>query len=154
MKPAPAPNGWKMATLPSGAASFSYPSGWRRIETDPGTVSAALLGPKHVIRGYLNATPQSGAETLSNWSRFRPAHNREEGERRVVRESSAAGVQFRSGRGSCVIDSYATRTARYREIACIVRGARGTTVIVAAAPTHDWSRLAPTLRRSVESFST
>jgi len=153
LRPAAAPADWTVGRLPSGAASFAYPAGWRSIRTDPGTFSAALLGPHHRIRGYLNATPQSGAETLDNWSTFRAAHNREEGDRDVVRESAASGLRFPSGTGSCVTDRYATTTnAHYREIACIVRGARGTSVIVAAAPPSDWSRLAPQLRRSVASF--
>ncbi len=44
--------------------------------------------------------------------------------------------------------------ARYREIACIVRGARATTAAVAAARPADWTRLAPQLERAVASFST
>jgi hypothetical protein len=154
LHPAAAPAGWTVATLPSGKASLAYPPGWRTIRTDPGTVSAALLGPHGRIRGYLNATPQSGAETLANWARFRPAHNHEEGDRDVVSEASAGRLRFRSGRGTCVIDHYATVSARYREIACIVRGSRATTVVVAASLPQDWARLQPQLRRAVASFQT
>jgi hypothetical protein len=53
-----------------------------------------------------------------------------------------------------VVDHYATVSARYKEIACIVRGARGTTVVVAAAQPQDWGRLAPQLQRAVASFAT
>jgi hypothetical protein len=151
---APAPAGWKVARLPSGAAALAYPPGWRSIRTDPGTVSAALLGSDHRIRGYLNATPRSGAETLANWRRFRPAHNHEEGDRGVVTDAAATDVRFRTGTGSCVADHYATVSARYREIACIVRGSHATTVVVAAARPQDWTRLGPSLRRSIASFST
>ena len=154
LRPAQAPAGWKVARLPSGAAALAYPPGWRLIATDPGTVSAALLGPHGRIRGYLNATPQSGAETLANWTRFRPGHNREEGDRSVVTEAATTHVPVRSGTASCVVDHYATVSARYREIACIVRGARATTVVVAAARPQDWARLEPALRRSVASFTT
>ena len=154
LRPAPPPPSWKVARLPSGAAALAYPPGWRLIRTDPGTVSAALLGPHRRIRGYLNATPRSGAETLANWGRFRPAHNREEGDRSVVTELAATRLRFRAGTGSCVVDHYATVSARYREIACIVRGSRATTVVVAAALPRDWVRLEPALRRSVASFST
>ncbi len=155
LRPAAVPTGWSVGRLPSRTAQLAYPPGWRAIVTDPGTFSAALLGPHERIRGYLNATPRSGAETLANWARFRVAHNREEGDRAVVQESSATGLQFRSGTGSCVVDRYRTVTsARYREIACIVRGARATTVVVAAAPPRDWARLAPQLRAAVESFAT
>ena len=154
LQPTAAPIDWKTGRLPSHIAELAYPPGWRAIRTDPGTFSAALFGPHARIRGYLNVTPQSGAETLSNWSRFRPAHNSEEGDRAVVREASASGLRFRSGTGSCVIDRYATTTgARYREIACIVRGLRGTAVVVAAAEPAVWTQLAPQIRRAVASFS-
>jgi hypothetical protein len=155
LRPEVAPGGWQVGRIPSHAAAFAYPPGWRAIVTDPGTFSAALTDAHHHIRGYLNATPRSGGETLANWHRFRVAHNREEGDRRVVRESSASRLRFRSGVGSCVTDRYVTTSsARYREIACIVRGARATTVIVGAAPPRDWARLAPQLRRSIASFTT
>jgi hypothetical protein len=154
LRPAPPPSGWTVARLPSGTADLAYPPGWRAIPTDPGTVSAALLTPDGRIRGYLNATPQSGAETLANWSRFRPAHNHEEGDRSVVTDAAATRLRFRAGTGSCVVDHYATVLARYQEIACLVRGSRATTVVVAAARPQDWGHLAPALRRSVASFST
>ena len=155
LRPAAVPADWKIGRLPSRTADLAYPPGWRSTRTDPGTFSAALLGAHDRIRGYLNATPRSGAETLANWSSFRPAHNGEEGDRNVLSEASASGLRFRSGTGSCVIDRYATTTdARYREIACIVRGARGTTVVVAAARRADWPQLAPQLERAVASFST
>jgi hypothetical protein len=154
LQPAAAPTGWKIAQLPSHTAQLAYPPRWRAIRTDPGTFSAALLGPHQRIRGYLNATPQSGAETLANWASFRPAHNHEEGDRDVVRDASATALRFRSGTGSCVIDHYATASARYKEIACVVRGTRATTVVVAAARPADWQRLAPQLQRAVASFST
>ena len=154
LHPAPPPAGWKIARLPSRAADLAYPPAWRLIHTDPGTVSVALLGSHRRIRGYLNATPESGAETLANWSHFRPAHNHEEGDRGVVTEAAATRLRFRAGTGSCVVDHYATVSARYREIACIVHGSRATTVVVAAAQPHDWAQLAPALRRSIASFST
>jgi hypothetical protein len=155
LRPAAAPADWKIGRLPSGTAAVGYPPGWHSIRTDPGTFAAALFGAHDRIRGYLNATPRSGAETLANWNSFRPAHNGEEGDRMVISEASASGLRFRSGTGSCVIDRYATTTdARYREIACIVRGARGTAVVVAAARPADWTQLAPQLERAVASFST
>jgi hypothetical protein len=154
LRTAQSPPAWHVARLPSGAAALAYPPGWRTIRTDPGTVSVALLGRDGRIRGYLNATPQSGAETLANWTRFRPDHNRDEGDRAVVTDAAAARLRFRTGTGSCVVDHYATASARYREIACLVRGTRATTVIVAAALPRDWAALAPALRRSVASFRT
>jgi hypothetical protein len=122
------------------------------IKTDPGTVSAALLAGGGRINAYLNATPKSGAETLMNWSQFRPQHNREEGDQHVRLLAATTNVSFHSGRGSCVIDSYTTSKAAYREIACLVSGARSSAVVVAAAPTILWSQQAATLERAVSSF--
>jgi hypothetical protein len=154
LKASAPPPGWKIARLPSGKAAMAYPPGWRAIKTDPGTVSAALMGPHGRIRGYLNATPKGGAETLANWASFRPAHNHEEGDRAVVRLASGTGLHFANGTGSCVMDRYKTISDRYREIACIVRGANATTVVVGAAEPSAWASLAPDLQRAVASFST
>jgi hypothetical protein len=154
LRPATPPAGWAQARLPSGRASLAYPPGWRSIQSDPGTVSAALLGTHGRIRGYLNATPRQGGETLANWARFRPAHNHEEGDMGVARDASARGLRFRTGSGSCVIDHYATVSAHYREIACLVRGSRTSTVVVGAARPGDWNRLRPALERAISSFST
>lgn len=154
LSPSAPPAGWARATLASGRATLSYPAGWQSIHSDPGTVSAALLGAHGKIRGYLNATPQQGKETLANWARFRPAHNADEGDTNVVTEAAARGLRFRTGGGTCVIDRYATTSARYREIACLVHGSRASTVVVGAALPQDWQRLAPQLERAISSFAT
>jgi hypothetical protein len=148
------PHGWHDVATPSGA-TIAYPPGWHRIETDPGTASVAPAGPRGSFAGYLNATPQSGTETLANWSRFRVDHVADEGAHDVRLTTAATGLRFRSGRGSCVIDSYSTTRTRFREIACIVTGSRGTTsVVVAAAPVAGWAQQAPLLERAVASFTT
>ena len=78
------------------------------------------------ILGYLNVTPQQGEETLDDWSSFRPAHNREEGDTDLVPLASATALRFRGGVGSCVKDRYATESEHhYVELACIVRGQGG-----------------------------
>jgi hypothetical protein len=69
---------------------------------------------------------------------------------RVV--ASANDLSFRSGRGSCVIDSYTTSKAAYREIACLVAGPSSSAVVVAAAPTSLWGDHSATLERAVSSF--
>jgi hypothetical protein len=153
LHPSPPPHDWRLARLPVGVPTLAYPPGWQAIQSDAGSVSVALFKNGRT-RGYLNATPQSGPETLANWTRFRPAHNREEGDRNVVSIAATSGLRFRSGIGSCVIDHYATVSAQYREIACIVRGARSTTVIVGASRSQDWARLASQLERSIASFAT
>ena len=151
LHPASPPAGWRVARSSGGA--LAYPPGWRPITTDPGTASVALLGGGDRIDGYLNATPKQGAETLANWSRFRPEHNLDEGDTRSVHLiASASQLSFRSGRGSCVIDEYTTSKATYREIACLVSGPRSTAVVVAAAPIELWDQQAATLERAVSSF--
>ena len=150
LHPASPPAGWNVARSLGGA--LAYPPGWRPITTDPGTASVALLGSGDRIDGYLNATPKQGAETLANWSRFRPEHNLDEGDRSVHVVASASHLSFRSGPGSCVIDDYTTSKATYREIACLVSGPGSSAVVVAAAPIGLWEQQAATLERAVSSF--
>jgi hypothetical protein len=150
LRPASPPTGWKVARSRGGA--LAYPPGWRMIVKDPGSAAVALLGRRDRIHAYLDATPKQGAETLANWSRFRPEHNRREGDRGVRLIASATDLSFRSGRGSCVIDHYTTSKATYREIACLVSGPRASAVVVAAAPSALWDHQAATLERAVSSF--
>jgi hypothetical protein len=149
LRSAPPPPGWNIARSTAGA--MAYPPGWTAIKTDPGTASVALLGSGGAIDAFLNATPRQGKETLANWSHFRPAHNKSEGNQDVRLIASSTNLKFRSGRGSCVIDDYTTSRARYREIACLVAGPTSSAVIVAAAPTALWDQQAVTLERAVSS---
>jgi hypothetical protein len=151
LAPSTPPAGWKVARTPAGAV-LAYPPGWRSIVTDPGSASVALVGKGGLIEGYLNATPKGGPETLANWTRFRPQHNRQEGDRRVRLLAGTSSASFRSGHGSCVIDSYLTSRAAYREIACLVSGPTSSAVVVAAAPSALWDERAATLQRAVSSF--
>ena len=151
LRPAPPPTAWKLPRIPHGS-TLAYPPGWRPIKTDPGTATVALLGGGERIEGYLNATPKQGSETLANWSRFRDDHNAGEGSRDVRLVASARNLSFRSGRGSCGIDSYTTSKAHYREIACLVSGPNSSAVVVAAAPAELWHDQAATLHRAVASF--
>ncbi len=155
LHPGQPPRGWKLARLPSGAATFAYPGTWRPIRTDPGTASVALIGHAGNLRGYLNATPRQGSETLANWPSFRIQHLRDEESSKDVRLiASAHGLGFHSGRGSCVIDSYRTSRTRYREIACLVAGTRTGSVIVGAAPAKTWAQQAETIERAIASLRT
>jgi len=151
LRPAPPPTGWKVARIPGGS-TLAYPPGWKPIKTDPGTATVALLGGGKRIDGYLNATPKQGSETPANWRSFRVDHNRGEGSRNVRLAASADDLRFRSGRGSCVVDSYTTSKAAYREIACLVAGPSSSAVVVAAAPVELWHDQAATLQRAVSSF--
>lgn len=150
----PPPSGWRSAQIPSGA-KLSYPASWQREDGDPGTATVALLTSKGAFLGYLNITPQQGAEKLTGWAAFRIHHDSEEGDRHLKQLAAATGLQFRTGHGSCVEDSYSTEVKKqYIEIACIVAGKKATTVIVGAAPPSAWSREAPVLKRAIEAFET
>jgi len=151
LRPGPPPADWNVARI-KGGATLSYPPGWRPLKTDPGTATAGLLRGGDEIVGYLNATPRQGQERLENWGSFRPDHNRDEGDRSVGPIASSTGLRFRGGHGSCVIDDYTTSKATYREIACLVSGARSSAVVVAAAPISGWRQQAATLRRAVSAF--
>jgi len=105
--------------------------------------------------GYLNLTPRQSSESLSDWASFRVAHNLAEGDRDVKRDAVAYGVRFRTGTGTCVRDSYTTSSgARFIEIACLVRGARATSVIVGAAPPRAWTPTSPVLYRAISALIT
>jgi hypothetical protein len=151
LRPASPPVGWHIARTPDGAA-LAYPPGWTAIKTDPGTASVALRGDRGRIDGYLNVTPKQGAETLANWSRFRPQKNRAEGARNVRLVAAIGDAPFRSARGSCVIDTYTTSLTTYQEIACLVSGHGASEVVVAAAPTLLWQERSAVLERAVSSF--
>ena len=155
LRPSPPPGGWQQSRLPDGAASLAYPAGWRAIRSDPGTVTAALRAGDGEIRGYLNATPQQGQETLAAWSTFRVEHNRDEGDVNVEPVASATSLRFRHAHGSCVIDTYTSSSGHpYREIACIVAGRSATTVIVGAAPPEQWQGQGPAIEHAISSFLT
>jgi hypothetical protein len=151
LQPASRPVGWHVARTPGGAA-LAYPPGWSVIKTDPGTASVALRGSDGRIDGYLNVTPKQGAETLANWSRFRPRKNRAEGARNVRLLAATSAARLPSARGSCVIDTYTTSLTTYEEIACLVAGSSSSYVVVAAAPTRLWRERSAVLDRAVSSF--
>jgi hypothetical protein len=154
LSPAAPPAGWHVVAIPSGA-TLPYPASWHLAHGDKGTATAVLLSAGGKYLGFLNLTPRQGKETLAGWSKFRTAHNADEGDRHVKTLATGTGLRFRSGGGACVRDSYATVTgAHFIEIACLVDGAKSKTVIVGAAPPDQWNRIAPSLERSISSFTT
>jgi len=152
LRPAAGPAGWLTAQLPSRNASIAYPPSWRTFQTDPGTISVAPAAGGPLV-GYLNLTPRQGGETAANFSGFRLAHNREEGDRAVRRLASSVGLRFQGGHGSCVADAYLSRVKAnpYREVACFVQGSRASTVVVGAAPPAQWPRQGPIIERAISS---
>jgi hypothetical protein len=151
--PAPAPPTWSHETAPSGA-TLSYPAPFAPVTGDPGSVSAAVRSGGR-FRAYLNVTPRQGDERAHGFAAFRAHLLGAEHDRSVHREAAAEGLAFRGGTGSCVLDDYVTRIGhhQYREVACLVTGPRGASVVVAAATTREWDRFRPLLRQAVASFT-
>jgi hypothetical protein len=154
LRPQPAPGSWHVARLPSGA-EMAYPPGWRQIKGDAGTATAALRSAGGRYLGYLNATPRQGEETLATWRTFRISHNHAEGDRSVVRLAYAGGLRFLDGHGNCVKDAYISGTGvHYIEIACLVFGAKASTVIVGAGPPSAWAQVSGSIERAIAGFRT
>jgi hypothetical protein len=155
LRAARTPNSWRVLRVPGSPAALSYPGSWRRTQSDAGTVTATLKSGDGEIVGYLNATPQQGDETLANWKRFRPGHNAGEGDREIRLLGAANDLRFRRGTGSCVIEDYTTSSGnRYREISCLVRGRRASSVVVGAAPPAQWPSQRAAIERAISSFTT
>ncbi len=152
--PAPAPAGWRSATLPGGDGMLAYPPTMTRVRSDAVAVSAARLGPGGRYLLYLNATPREGDEDLRNWPQFRLRLLRSDDASAAHEIAPARNVRFRGGTGSCVLDSYVSKIGahHYTELACLVRGKAGASVVVAAAPAARWARSAPLLERAVAAY--
>ena len=150
----PPPAGWQSLELPDATAVLSIPPDATPAPGDPGSVSATVTGPDGELRIYLNATPQQGEESQSNWPEFRLAHLTGENAASADRVSYRAGMPFRGGIGSCVEDTYVTRIGahRYREIACLVAGSRGGSVVVAATPAASWDLYSLVLEQAVNAY--
>jgi hypothetical protein len=154
LEPLPVPEHWTSATIRSGAATLYYPSSWRQIPGDSGTVTAALRDRAGLYAGYLNVTPRQGREQLIGWAAFRTRRNAEEGDRQVQELAAAEGIGFTNARGSCVVDQYLSRVGahRYRELACLVAGRAHTSVFVGAALVSDWRTLGSVVVRAAASL--
>ncbi len=150
----PAPAGWKTMELSDGTAVLSIPPDATPVQSDPGSVSAGITAPNGDLLVYLNATPRQGEESPAGWPHFRLDHLTGENAASVVRMSDRAGMVFGGGTGSCVADSYVTRIGahHYREIACLVAGTRGSSVLVVAANTESWDLYSPVLEQAVDSY--
>jgi hypothetical protein len=151
---APAPAGWKSMELPDGTGVLSVPPDASPAESDVGSVSAAITSSTGELRLYLNATPGEGSETLENWSTFRLDHLAEENSSSPTRITDRTSMAFRGGTGSCVEDSYVTHVGnnRYREIACLIGGSKGTSVLIVAAPADSWQLYRPVLEQAVNAY--
>ena len=153
--PASAPAGWQRLTLPNGTAVLYFPPSMRRVSGDRDAVSVARLGPDGKFLLYLNATPRQGEETLRNWSSYRLRVLTGDDASRATLDGAAVNQRFRGGTGSCVVDNYVTRVDahRYTELACLVQGRSGASVIVAAAPTALWPTARALLAQAVSAYT-
>jgi hypothetical protein len=151
--PAESPLGWPRLTTGSGEAVLTYPPSFKRVRSDPGTVSVAAGTAPYVYKGYLNLTPRQGPEQLHGFAAFRIGRLGDE-DTSVHEIGAAENVAFAGAIGSCVNDDYRTRIGdnHYEEIACLVAGPHSQYVIVAAALFADWAQLAPELRMALASF--
>ena len=149
------PKTWTSATIASGGATLSYPSNWKPIPGDRGTVTAALRDSRGLYRGYLNVTPRQGAEQLAGWAAFRTKRNAQEGDRRTRVVAAAENLRVGGVRGSCVVDDYLSRVGShpYRELACIFTGSRYTNVFVGATLVPDWPTLGRVVERAASAFT-
>jgi hypothetical protein len=152
--PGPAPGAWQRASLTGQLATLSYPGSLRPEHGDAGTVTVGSTARSGQVLVYLNVTPRQGDETLANWTGFRLEHLREDGQYQVHLDGVSPALRFRGGPGRCVIDSYTTRfhNNHYDEIACIVRGAHATSVLVAATSAAAWQASHGLLEKVVSSY--
>ncbi|WP_125615661.1 hypothetical protein [Specibacter cremeus] len=152
---APAPAGWKTAALSDGTGVLSYPPDAVPLQTDPGTATVGTRDTGGRIALYLNTTPRQGTESLASWTHSRLAHLLEDTAATATLSAAATGLAFRGGTGSCVIDDYVTKIGahHYREMACLVAGDHGSSVLVAAAPAADWTRYRDVLERAVDAYT-
>ena len=153
-KAAAAPAGWKTMELPDGTGVLAVPPDATPAESDPGSVSATVSSSTGELRIYLNATPRQGSESLDNWNTFRLDHLADENSSSPSKIAERTGLAFRGGTGSCVEDSYVTHVGnnRYREIACLVAGSKGSSVLIVAAPTDLWPLYGPVLEQAVNAY--
>jgi hypothetical protein len=148
------PGTWRHLLLPSGLGMLSLPPGFRVVAGDPGTASAALLGPRGTYLGYLNATPREGDERLTGWAGFRLAHLRQEDDIEVHQDAEVASVRSGRTRRSCVVDDYITKVGHhpYHEVACLVVAGPVASVVVAATPSGDPAHVWRQLERAVAAY--
>jgi hypothetical protein len=149
------PGSWLQASLAGRSGVLSYPGMLRPMHGDPGTVTFGLNTRAGAVLVYLNVTPRQGDETLQNWPRFRVGHLAEEGQRAVRVDATSAMLPFQGGQGRCVVDDYTSRVHnnRYREIACLVRGAHASSVVIATTRVATWAQYGTLLEQVVNGYA-
>jgi hypothetical protein len=142
LRPSAAPADWKIARLPSRKAQLAYPPRWGRYGPTRARFPRCCWDGTTASAATSTQRPSPAPRCSSTGPAFAlPTTTKRATRRRSRRLGGRAAI--RSGNGACVIDHCASTSARYKEIACIVRGTRATTVVVAAARPADRTRLAP-----------
>jgi hypothetical protein len=149
------PGSWLQASLAGRSGVLSYPRLLRPIHGDPGTVTLGLNTRAGAVLVYLNVTPRQGDERLQSWTHFRVEHLGEEGQSAVRVDATSAILPFQGGQGRCVVDDYTSsvHNNRYREIACLVRGARASSVVIAATRVVAWAQYGTLLEQVVNGYT-
>jgi hypothetical protein len=153
-KAAPAPVGWKGSSLRSGVAALFYPPSFHPAQSDSDAVTVSRRSAAGTTLVYLNATDRQGNEQLATWPKSRLAILLEESASSAHEDGEAFRLPFLGGRGTCILDDYRTRIGahHYWEIACYVVGAKGGSVVVAAALDSVWVQNRALLERAIESY--
>ncbi len=148
------PPGWTRLDGVSPVAPLPVPPGFHAVAGDPGTLSAALLGPDGAYLGYLNATPLQGGERLQGWPGFRLEHLRDDDARSAREDAAAPLVRTGAALRSCVVDDYVTKVGghHFHEVACLVMEHSAGSVIVAATPSGDPAHVWAVLERAVAAY--
>lgn len=149
------PAGWAQLNGSPPLGALPVPPGFHSVPGDPGTLSAALLGPGGAYLGYLNATPLQGSERLQGWPAFRIDHLRDDNDLSVHRDAAVRLVRTGTGLRSCVVDDYVTRvdTHHFQEVACLVMQHSGGSVVIAATPSGDPAHVWMTLEQAIASYA-
>jgi hypothetical protein len=135
----------RRAVLPTIPAAGQRRQGRREV---------ARLSPAGSYLLYLNATPRQGTENSKNWAAVRLGHLHADETTSARQHAAATRVAFLGGTGSCALDDHVTEIGahHYEEIACLVQGHSGASVIVAAAPAAQWTQAAPVLEQAVAAY--
>jgi hypothetical protein len=148
------PVGWARLDGPPSLGGLPIPPRFHAVPGDPGTLSAALLGPGDVDLGYLNATPLQASEHLQGWPTFRLEHLRDDNDLAVRQNAAVRLVRTSTGLRSCVVDDYVTRVGahHFQEVACLVIRHPSGGVVVAAVPSGDPAHVWPVLENAIASY--
>jgi hypothetical protein len=152
LTPAPAPVTWRQLTLPDGTAVLSYPPSLQPTTGDNDAVTVARRSPAGAYLLYLNATPARARRIR----RTGPPPDCDTCAPRAHPRPGRTPPQAESPSWAEPDPAYSTTTKtgahHYEELACLVQGRSGASVLVAAAPAGQWTQAASLLERAVAAY--